>query len=100
VNGLSATEATARYTAATSRRFQLIGSLVGGETGATAIQEAGGDRLVLKWDSDPRNISRRLEAIALTERLRTRRTGRYLDNTRWNTTDGSSSHKSSCAARP
>ena len=67
---LSPTEATARYSAATSRTFQLIGSLVGGETGATEIQEVGGDRLVLKWESDPLNISRRLEALALAERLR------------------------------
>ncbi len=71
---LSSAEATKRYSTATSRTFELVGSLVGGETGATAIQELGRDRRVLKWESDPDNISRRLVAVALTERLRTEAT--------------------------
>jgi thiamine kinase-like enzyme len=71
VKALSPTEATARYSSATSRQFELIGSLVGGETGATAIREVGGERFVLKWESDPGNIQLRLEAITLAERLRT-----------------------------
>jgi hypothetical protein len=70
VNALSPSEATQRYSAATSRTFQLVGSLVGGETGATAIQEADGARRVLKWESDPDSVARRVEAVALTERLR------------------------------
>src|SRR5829696_1519834 len=70
---LSADEATRRYASATSREHRLIGSLVGGETGATAIQEVDGDRKVLKWEGDPDRIVRRLEAIALAERLRSAR---------------------------
>jgi hypothetical protein len=53
MNTLTPLEATSRYSAATSRNYRLIGSLVGGETGATAIEDVDGERRVLKWEGDP-----------------------------------------------
>jgi thiamine kinase-like enzyme len=70
VNTLSPAEATARYANATAKTYELVGSLVGGETGATAIREVGEHKRVLKWESDPGNVALRLEALTLAERLR------------------------------
>jgi thiamine kinase-like enzyme len=70
VSDLGPSEATARYAAATSTDYRLIGPLAGGETGATAIEDVSGARRVLKWETDPDRTSRRIEAIGLTERLR------------------------------
>jgi hypothetical protein len=70
LSDLDPTEATARYAAATSSEYRLIGPLVGGETGATAIEDDSGEQRVLKWETDPDRTSLRVEAIGLTERLR------------------------------
>jgi hypothetical protein len=71
VKTLNPAEATRRYSRASSRAYELVGSLAGGETGATEIRELGRERRVLKWDADTDGIAARLEAITLTERLRT-----------------------------
>jgi hypothetical protein len=71
VKTLSPSEATRRYSRASSTAYELIGPLGGGETGATLIRDVGRNRRVLKWDADPDGIAARLVAIALTERLRT-----------------------------
>lgn len=70
MTGLSPVEATARYSLATSTDYRLLGSLVGGETGATAIEGPDGARRVLKWEFDPSRQARRSEAMVLAERLR------------------------------
>jgi hypothetical protein len=49
----------------------LVGRLTGGETGAFEVGGRGGERLVLKWSTDPEVFVERAEAAALTERLRT-----------------------------
>jgi thiamine kinase-like enzyme len=55
---------------ALDHQFTLIGSLTGGETGATAVQGVDGHRYVLKWELDPENQHRRREGVELAERLR------------------------------
>ncbi len=49
----------------------LVGRLTGGETGAFEVRGRGGERLVLKWSTEPEVLVDRAEAVALTERLRT-----------------------------
>ena len=49
----------------------LVGRLTGGETGAFEVRGHDGERLVLKWSTDPEVFVERAEAVALTERLRT-----------------------------
>src|SRR3954454_23644303 len=71
MTGLTAAEATRRYSTAASRIYRLVGPLAGGETGATLIEGIDGDRRVLKWESDPRNQALRSEAVPLADRLRT-----------------------------
>lgn len=50
--------------------FELVGSLAGGETGATEVRRADGRRHVLKWEMDSQNQRRRREGAQLAERLR------------------------------
>jgi hypothetical protein len=49
----------------------LVSRLTGGETGAFEVRGRGGERLVLKWSTEPDVFVERAEAVALTERLRT-----------------------------
>jgi len=56
---------------ALDHEFELIGSLTGGETGATEVQRDDGRRYVLKWELDPHNQRSRREGVVLAERLRT-----------------------------
>ncbi len=49
----------------------LVDRLTGGETGAFEVRGRDGERLVLKWSTDPEVFAERAEAVALTERLRT-----------------------------
>ena len=71
MTGLSPVEAIHRYSTATSSSYRLLGSLVGGETGATLIEGGDGERRVLKWELDPADQALRSEAIPLADRLRT-----------------------------
>ena len=68
---LSASEAADVYSAVAGIDFEVVGRLAGGETGATEIRSEAGDRRVLKWESDPRNIRSRIEGAILADRLRT-----------------------------
>ncbi len=68
---LSASEAAGVYSAVAGIDFEVVGRLAGGETGATEIRSEAGDRRVLKWESDPRNIRSRIEGAILADRLRT-----------------------------
>jgi hypothetical protein len=55
---------------ATNEPFELVGRLQGGETGAHEVRGPGGERLVLKWDTDARSQELRRAAVVLTDRLR------------------------------
>jgi Ser/Thr protein kinase RdoA (MazF antagonist) len=68
---LSAVQAVALLAATTGESFELVGRLSGGETGAHEVTGPMGRRLVVKWDSAPSSSRLRLEAVALSERLRT-----------------------------
>lgn len=68
---LSPEAAVGRYGELIGERFRLVGPLAGGETGATEICSDAGERRVLKWDADPRNIAARTAALSLAVRLRT-----------------------------
>lgn len=63
-------EAVSLLSGALGEQFELLGSLAGGETGATAVQSVDGSRFVLKWELDPENQLRRREGVDLAERLR------------------------------
>jgi aminoglycoside phosphotransferase len=60
-----------RLRAATGDRFDLVGRLPGGETGAHEVRSPSGERFVLKWDLDPASQLLRRDAAGLTDRLRT-----------------------------
>jgi thiamine kinase-like enzyme len=64
-------KAVSMLSRALDEEFTLIGSLAGGETGATAVQGSDGRRFVLKWELDPENQLRRREGVNLAERFRT-----------------------------
>lgn len=49
---------------------EVVGPLAGGETGATEIRRADGERYVLKWSQDPNDQRSRREGARLAERLR------------------------------
>ena len=67
---LNVSEAVDQFATAIGAPVTLLGSLTGGETGATAVQLADGERRVLKWETDrDRKAARRIGA-ALAERLR------------------------------
>src|ERR1700685_3481435 len=52
--------------------YELVGRLSGGETGAHEVRRASdGERMVLKWETDPESQTLRREGVELTERLRT-----------------------------
>jgi hypothetical protein len=67
---MSAAEAAELLSVAVGGRFQVVGPLAGGETGATAVEDADGRRSVLKWELDADNRARRREGAVLAERLR------------------------------
>jgi thiamine kinase-like enzyme len=51
--------------------YELVGRLSGGETGAHEVRRASdGERMVLKWETDPESQTLRREGVELTERLR------------------------------
>jgi hypothetical protein len=51
--------------------YELVGRLSGGETGAHEVRRASdGERLVLKWETDPESQTLRRDGVELTERLR------------------------------
>ena len=66
---LSPAQAVAEFSAAVGVGFEVVGPLSGGETGATEIRSAAGDRRVLKWEADPLNIAARTEGAQLAARL-------------------------------
>lgn len=55
--------------AGTGERYELVGRLGGGETGAYEALGPDGP-LVVKWESSPRAKARRTEAVLLAQRLR------------------------------
>jgi hypothetical protein len=54
---------------ATGERYELVGRLAGGATGAHEVRTDDGRRFVLKWELDPRNQVARRAAVGLTRRL-------------------------------
>jgi hypothetical protein len=68
---LTAEDAVARFSIAIGSPVLLLGLLAGGETGATAVELANGERRVLKWELDPSNTIARRSGALLAERLRT-----------------------------
>jgi hypothetical protein len=51
--------------------YELVGRLSGGETGAHEVRRAfDGERMVLKWETDPESQTLRRVGVELTERLR------------------------------
>ncbi len=68
---MDAGEAVALLATGTGEPYALVGRLTGGETGAHRVSGPGGRPLVVKWDPDPTSQALRVEAVALTDRLRT-----------------------------
>jgi hypothetical protein len=68
---MGAAEAVALLAEATGQPYALVGRLTGGETGAHRVIGPGGRPLVVKWDHHPTSRALRLEAVSLTDRLRT-----------------------------
>src|SRR5205809_614281 len=54
----------------TGERYHVIRPLTDGETGATEIEDATGERYVFKREVDPDNRARRHEGARLADRLR------------------------------
>ena len=55
----------------TGDSYELVGRLSGGETGAHEVRRASdGERMVLKWETEPESQTLRREGVELTERLR------------------------------
>jgi len=56
---------------ATGESYELVGLLSGGETGAHEVRRGpDGERIVLKWETDPDWQTLRREGVELAERLR------------------------------
>ncbi|MGO8872422.1 MAG: phosphotransferase [Acidimicrobiales bacterium] len=68
---LAAPEAVALLSRTTGGRYELVGRLAGGESGAHHVLGPDGAPLVVKWDAEPSSRALRIEALDLTERLRT-----------------------------
>jgi hypothetical protein len=66
----SAAEAARLLSSATGERYQLVGRLAGGETGAHEFAAPDQRRVVVKWDIEPASQAQRLLAVGLTNRLR------------------------------
>ena len=66
----SAPDAVERLSLATGQRYQLVGRLAGGETGAHEVLGPDSQRLVAKWELDPSSQIARRQAVVLTSRLR------------------------------
>lgn len=72
MRNLNIDQAVALLQEETGDPYELVGRLGGGETGAYQVRRAGdGQRMVLKWETDPEAQTLRREGVALTERLRT-----------------------------
>jgi hypothetical protein len=67
---MNAEQAVALLAQTTGDRYRLIGRLTGGETGAHEVAGPAGERLVVKWDTDPSLQRARGDAVVLSERLR------------------------------
>ena len=63
-------QAVALLTRTTGDAYRLIGRLTGGETGAHEVAGPAGERLVVKWDTDPSSKRARRGGVVLSERLR------------------------------
>jgi hypothetical protein len=68
--GLAPTDAVSLLSQTTGQTFRLVGRLTGGETGAHEVLGPTGDRLAMKWDTEPTSQEKRSEAVVLSERLR------------------------------
>ena len=62
----SVPDAVKRLSLATGQRYQLVGRLAGGETGAREVLGHDGQRLVAKWELDPSSQIARRQAVVLT----------------------------------
>jgi aminoglycoside phosphotransferase (APT) family kinase protein len=67
---LNAAEAVPLLSQATGERYELVGRLTGGETGAHELRTADGRRVVAKWELQPSTQDARRRAISLSDRLR------------------------------
>lgn len=67
--GLHPADAASLLAGLTGERYELVGRLAGGETGAHEVLGPDGP-LVVKWESSPRAKALRTEAVVLAERLR------------------------------
>jgi thiamine kinase-like enzyme len=72
VRSLNIDQAVALLQEETGDDYELVGRLSGGETGAHQVRRPrDGQRVVLKWETDPESQSLRRDGVVLTERLRT-----------------------------
>jgi thiamine kinase-like enzyme len=72
VPGPDVEQAVSLLQEATGESYELVGLLSGGETGAYEVRSRpGGERIVLKWETDPQTQTLRREGVELAERLRT-----------------------------
>ena len=69
MDALNPSEAVQLLSQLTGQKFQLVGRLPGGESGAHEIRGPDGSRVVVKWDSDPISQDARRVAVGLTARL-------------------------------
>lgn len=69
-NDLTAADAVAVLVRASGVAYELRGRLAGGETGAHEVASPDGERLVLKWETEPQAQVARRRGVELTERLR------------------------------
>lgn len=67
---VTAVDAVSLLSDVVGTEYVLVGPLAGGETGATAVDSAAGQRYVLKWELDLDNQDRRREGVDLADRLR------------------------------
>lgn len=67
---VSPTDAVRLLSLASGQRFELVGRLAGGETGAHEVVGPDGQRLVVKWDLEPSSQVARRRAVRLSDRLR------------------------------
>jgi Phosphotransferase enzyme family len=68
---LRAADAARLLSDAAGTRYELVGRLHGGESGAYEFRGPEGRPVVVKWDANPGSRQLRGEAVVLSERLRT-----------------------------
>lgn len=72
MQSLSVERAVALLQEVTGESYELVGLLSGGETGAHEVRRGpDGERIVLKWETDPESQTLRRKGVELSECLRT-----------------------------